>query len=552
MNEHEHAGQIPPLLNQIPDKRTFLYWTRRLLDCNPLYLVSAACLLYGSYLFTIDPAFRGAEFGPITTIFSSLQLYEILLVVTAIILARRQIWYDSTLLVALENMFVLIPFILVTLAVFLGNTVTWIVCGIGAAMAIIRFAGLKKFVPLLNMPRQLLAIGFLVLVTNLVLPFLFRSIHGAHVGPLHKTDLDALTTYSRCCWLVLLPLLFGPVNFLPRPTRWNGVAAQRSWLPLGLATIWIIVCAVHFWCVGYIYDLFWGYSLLAPLLCTATWTLYNRLSDFHPNPTAGWLTALSTPPVVTALLGAWDGTTQITLTLATVNAAIYGCLYFRHRKNRFLFHLLLVSLATVFATMPESLGRILLHDYSRGECVFWAVIGYIFLRSVLSRHPFLALAGAVAVMLGANDLLCRVPDHAQFGIQFGLAFALMHSLAWQEKQHSGAPGLRIVVALGWILHSFCWLSDGGATAAWTTSSLSALVLVGYFAVRLIWRFWGSRIIPATAFAVLSLTPGRSITTSTTHLPAGLLAVLMGFLLFALGTLLALTRDKWNPQPKSFQ
>src|SRR5579859_1007974 len=188
MNEHEQTGQIPqipPLLSQTQDEHPLHYWARRLLDCNPFYLVSAACLLYGSYLFTVDPAYRGAELGPITTIFSSLQLYEILLVATAIMLARRQIWYDSTLLVAVESTFVLIPFILVTLAAFLGNTVTWTVCGIGAAMAIIRFGSLKRFIPSLNMPRSLLVIGAMVLATNLILPFLFRSIHSAHVGPLH-------------------------------------------------------------------------------------------------------------------------------------------------------------------------------------------------------------------------------------------------------------------------------------------------------------------------------------------------------------------------------
>ena len=550
MNEHEQAGQIPPLLNRTLDRHSFLYWARRLLDCNPFYLISAACLLYGSYQFTINPAFRGAELGPITTIFSSLQLYEILVVVTAIILAKRQIWYDSTLLVAMENMFVLIPFILVTLAVFLGNTVTWIVCGMGAAMAIIRFSSLKRFIPSLNMPRSLLGIGLSVLATNLVLPFIFRSIHGAHLGELHKADLDTLSAYSRYCWLLLLPLLFGLVNFLRRPAQWGGVAAQQSWLPLGFATIWIVVSAVHFWCIGYIYDLFWGYSLLAPLAWIALWTLHNRLTDFDPNPPKEWGVTLLALPALTALLGAWDGTTQIVLALAAMNTVIYGSLYFRQRKSRLLFHLLLISLTTLVATMPEGLGRILIHDYSRNECVFVAVIGYVILRSVLSRHPLLALRGAVAVVLAANELLHRVPNHSQFAIQFGLAFALMHSMTWQEGQHSGAPALRIIVALGWILHSFSWLHDGNPTAVWCISLLATFVLGSYFATRFIWQYWASRIVPAAALAVLMLVPIRSISTSTTHLPAGLLAVLLAFLLFVLGTLLALTRDKWSSQPRS--
>ena len=158
----------------------------------------------------------------------------------------------------------------------------------------------------------------------------------------------------------------------------------------------------------------------------------------------------------------------------------------------------------------------------------------------------------MAVVLAANELLHRVPSHSQFAIQFGLAFALMHSMTWQEGQHSGAPGLRIIVALGWILHSFSWLHDGSPTATWCTSLLAAFILGSYFATWLIWRYWASKIVPAAALTILMLVLVRSISISVTHLPAGLLAVLMAFLLFALGTLLALTRDKWNPQPGSFQ
>lgn len=419
-------------------------------------------------------------------------------------------------------------------------------------MAIIRFGSLKRFIPSLNMPTRLLVIGLLILATNLVLPFIFRSIHSAHVGPLHKIDLDTLSACSRYGWLVLLPFLFGLINLMRRPAQWGGIAAQRSWLPIGFAIIWIIVSAVHFWCIGYIYDLVWGYSLLAPLLWAATWTLYNRLADFHPNPSKEWSAALLALPALTALLGAWDGTTQIVLALATVNTAIYSTLYLGQRKNRLLFHLLLISVTTLVATMPESFGRILLPDYTRDRCVIGAIISYIVFRAVSSRHPFSALGGAMAVVLAANDLLHRVPDHSQVAIQLGLAFTLIHSLAWQEGQHSGTRGLRITVALGWILHSFSWLHEGGVTAIWSTSMLAALVLGSYFATRLIWHYWASKTVPAVALVVLLLAPGKSITASTTHLPAGLLAVLTGFLLFALGTLLALTRDKWNSQPRSFQ
>ena len=46
-----------------------------------------------------------------------------LLVTTAIVLARRRIWYDSTLLVGLENLLVFVPFILISQAALIDQNV---------------------------------------------------------------------------------------------------------------------------------------------------------------------------------------------------------------------------------------------------------------------------------------------------------------------------------------------------------------------------------------------------------------------------------------------
>src|SRR5262249_11442017 len=89
-------------------------WVRRFLACNPFYLVSAALLLYGFHRVSADSSFLSKELSQLFFNFSALQVYELLLVTTAIVLARRTIWYDSTLLAGLESLFVFVPFILVT------------------------------------------------------------------------------------------------------------------------------------------------------------------------------------------------------------------------------------------------------------------------------------------------------------------------------------------------------------------------------------------------------------------------------------------------------
>lgn len=104
------------------------YWLKRFLACNPFYLVSAALLLYGVYRVSVDPNFLNRETAQLAFNFTSLQFYEVLLVLTATFLARQRIWYDSTLLVVLENGLLLVPFILISQAAKIGNGFIWAMC----------------------------------------------------------------------------------------------------------------------------------------------------------------------------------------------------------------------------------------------------------------------------------------------------------------------------------------------------------------------------------------------------------------------------------------
>jgi len=104
-NETSSAGfktETPPLIEParsfVPtadSRRTIVRWLRRLLACNPFYLVSAALLLFGMYHVSLDPRFLQSEVARLRFNFSSLQLYEALLVGVAIVLAGRAIWYDA-------------------------------------------------------------------------------------------------------------------------------------------------------------------------------------------------------------------------------------------------------------------------------------------------------------------------------------------------------------------------------------------------------------------------------------------------------------------------
>ena len=236
------------------------WWLKKFIACNPFYLFSAGLLLYGLYLVSSDSNFPGHETAQLLFNFGSLQVYEILLVGTAILLASRKIWYDSMLLVGLENLLVLAPFILINQAALLGpkqapdTGMIWGMCLVGGTAAGLRFWSLKKFFKELNLPGRALGCGFLVLLVNLALPLLFRHFHETRTGA-HTTD-GAEYEMNRYGWLLVLPALFALVNLLPRPRSRAGLLLpQNPWLPTGFFLLWIGVSGAHLYSLGYVYDL---------------------------------------------------------------------------------------------------------------------------------------------------------------------------------------------------------------------------------------------------------------------------------------------------------
>jgi hypothetical protein len=115
--------------------RPLPHWLKRLFVCNPFFLASAMLLLYGLYRVSIDPNFLATEVAQLTFNFTSLQCYELLLVVTAAVLARRHLWHDSTVLVLLENLFLLVPFILISQAALIEPRFVWSLCAVAVALA---------------------------------------------------------------------------------------------------------------------------------------------------------------------------------------------------------------------------------------------------------------------------------------------------------------------------------------------------------------------------------------------------------------------------------
>ena len=78
--------------------------------------------------------------------------------------AHSQAHYDSTLLAGLENLLVLVPFILISQAALIDPDITWTLCVAGGLLALSRLSALKRWIADLNLPSQTVAAGVLILI----------------------------------------------------------------------------------------------------------------------------------------------------------------------------------------------------------------------------------------------------------------------------------------------------------------------------------------------------------------------------------------------------
>ncbi|HEX4341833.1 MAG TPA: hypothetical protein VH255_00480, partial [Verrucomicrobiae bacterium] len=315
--------QIPPILQPrpyVPPAHPPTYWVKRMLACNPFYLISAALLLFGLYRTSIDKNFLPTEVGQLTFNFTSLQFYELLLVGTAVVLARRRIWYDSTLLMVLENLFVLVPFFLISQAALIDQNITGLLCGVAALLAVGRLNAARRLIPILKFSPQLLTAGGVVLVMNAILPLIYRHLHETKFG----TKLASGSAYemNETSWLWLLPLLCTLPLMLPRPKTNGELVVQRRWFPIGLVLLWLTGTGMHLYSLGYIYDFDLRRELLAPTLCVLAWAIHFRLRDFIANPTARMEAGTLMLPAAVSLLALGVEDSNVFFGLTALNAVV--------------------------------------------------------------------------------------------------------------------------------------------------------------------------------------------------------------------------------------
>ena len=535
----------PPELTRLKQEPAPPPWgrLRSFLACNPFYLVSAALLLYSFYLVSADRSFLRTEVGQLSFNLGSLQLYQILVVVTAIFLARRAVWYDSTLLVCLENLLALVPFILVSQAALIDSRLVWVLCAAAGVLAVGRMSLLRRFISQLNFPPRLVWIGMFMLGVNAALPAIYRVLHESKFGT--RPDWGAAYETNQYVWWLLVPVLCALSNAIPWSRGGAVLWPQRRWLPLGLFSLWLVGTGVHLYCLGYVYDFALRPELLAPSVWTLFWVLYLRLPSVLPGLKESWRNALWWLPLVATLLAITQPEKGVFLALTALNLSIFGMIYL-HRRLFLALHLALISMVALVAGLPEEWGRNLLGHFSRETFIAGAAVIYLLVCIALTRNPKLGILGGLLAALSVG-VWGQPVDTIHWAVQTGLVFLLLHSLRWLDSEEQGANLLRWLAALVWVAHSLAWTHAYGA--GWRACTIALPVLGVWLLFRWLHGAWGHLAILLASLLVLLVAPGQVAATQLESAPAGLLAVVASFALFGLGTLGAMTKHRWSSSPQ---
>jgi hypothetical protein len=544
------AAPVSPSSSEVPPPAVTtisidpLAWCRRIFAANPFYLASVVLLLYGIYRVTADSGFLTIETQQLFFNFSALQLYELALVGLAVFLARRLVWYDSTLLVLLENLLILVPFILVTQASLIDQRWIWGFCGVGVGLAAARVLSLRHCLSELNFPHRLLVAGGAVLAVNAVLPLVYRHLQEERMG--RNITWGPAYEMNEWSWLAILPLLAACANLLPAPRSTGPLWPQRRWLPFALFSSWLVASSVHLYALSYVYTFQMRAALWAPLLLVLAWTLQRQVQDYVAHPGGAWRIALLLVPFPLPALALCSKDTAVALVLLGMNAGLYGWTAGRGQPRALALHLAWASGISALACVPATGILPALSTLSPGDSFAAAAIGYVLLASVLSRRVTAGLFGALAVVVALGMAIPLTQGGLHCALQGGLMFLLLHSLRWDDAIDRWARILRWIAAAVWGLQALVWAAAGGPV--WEMAGIGAGVLLTGVVVG-----WLQRARPPWPVAIGALTvmlsgPAIRGLEYVKTAPAGLLAVGASFLLLGVGTLVALTKHRWHRLP----
>lgn len=279
---------------------------RKIVDRNPFYLLSAACMLGGCLALTNSLSWLSLPLPRLLTLIATINLYEGLLVALALLLASRGLMRDARILLIVEAFFLLdVTFLnaeVVTASLRIGTFVS-------AGLFVLAVIKLRLVMRALG--TDLSPARFVYVVTQvaalLAIPCILRRIDQGAVTPLN---------FYAVWWVVgLLPILQEIATRIwgvGHSQRIPGAAALYLILP------WISLIA-HVGILHYVYGVAFYGAMVAPVLIGLT-LLVNRASPESTEARANLLALRGMLPLA-AIVVSWNHPSVLAFSLAPVSSA---------------------------------------------------------------------------------------------------------------------------------------------------------------------------------------------------------------------------------------
>jgi hypothetical protein len=533
---------VPPLMPEgVPAQEmqanASVSWLRRLLVCNPFYLASAALLLFGLSRLTRDPRFLTTETREVLFQFGVLQAYGFLLVGTALWLARRRIWYDSALLVVLENGLLLAPFLGISQAVLLDETLA-VSLALGGGLAVVgRAWSIRRGYAGFNLSDRARLAGALILAINVGLPLIYKT----------RVDTD-WHAGNRILWLAVLPLLALLPNLFPAPTpgsrRGPATPAEASWLPMLIHGLWLAGTAVHAWSIAWVDKTPTPNILLLPVAIASLWTVQWRHQDFMEGANVGFRAGLL---VVTAFAGwMFSELPEVAVGVAAANLLLFVLFSIREGGRMPLLRYIAWGAAAVsafrllFLLRPEWVQLLL--QPKPYVIALGVVAGVVFVALLVRlRTPVAGIIGALGCGLAVSWFSAWEQPH--LGIQVGALVGLAHSLRWVPASGFEARLGQCVIGLTWTIDSLTWAWEPGVATAWMPCAFGGVALAALAVLRARTDWPVPWLLIGIAGLNFLVPPG---TWTAQNLSVGVLTLLLSLACFAVGTAFAVRRQDSRP------
>ncbi|HEY6228477.1 MAG TPA: hypothetical protein VI282_15265 [Verrucomicrobiae bacterium] len=497
--------------------------------CNPLLLLSPMCLLYGIYRAVIAPNLFATDAGNTIFNFIALALYVLMVCVISTLLARRKILPDTIMLLLLNGLLFVAPFILIAHGVFLEGHLAIALGILGIAMSKGQLEILRRRLPDSFMSPQLMIGAALVLAVNFAAPVVFR--HGL------ENDNEAWGRTSDYAWYLVLPLLVAWLNALPDRTKFESLWA-RPWFPTVIYGLWLIGTCVELWTVAYVDDRKLHSYQFAVALWVLAWAAFRRANIFAPICAERVQKFAPTLAILIPGLGA----------LAGLDLRIAGLLYL---LNLPLLGLVLgrlpvlafggISLIGALCCMPDSWIAQLSPLLTRGDfiAVIFASVTVGAIGMIRDARTGLIAALGVAIFSG----MCGLSGAAS--INAAVLFLFVHHLRWNKigRDEHLLLGIAGVIWIAQTVSLEVQSSVDARFACFVATIVATICLRNASLGRPT-----SLVPPISSIIVLCLHPIHWSATRVTAAPSGLLAILIGFALLAAGAWDSMRR--WKRQRAS--